>query len=73
MSTHKRANDDSSDEDRFSQAPHNPKRSMASDLTISSAISRELSATDVVVVILAAASRQEVVSQSKTPRCNILV
>lgn len=66
------------DDDRFSQVSNNPKRVVASNLTINSAIAREHSVTDIVAIVLAAASRQDVpspkfASQSKSPKCNILV
>mmetsp|Transcript_12320 Transcript_12320/g.18908 ORF Transcript_12320/g.18908 Transcript_12320/m.18908 type:complete len:603 (+) Transcript_12320:101-1909(+) len=68
---------DSSSEDRFSQATDNPKRSTASTLTINSAIAQENSVSDIVVVVLAAASRQEAPTTkkiaSKTLKYNILI
>lgn len=67
---------DSSSEDRFSQASDNPNQSTASNLTINSVIGQENSVTDIVVVVLAAASRQEASmtkSASKPLKYNILI
>lgn len=65
----------SCDEDRFSQVSD---LFASNNLTINSAIARGQSATDIVAVVLASASRQEepspkFASQPKTPKCNILV
>ncbi len=67
---------DSSSEDRFSQATDNPKQSTASHLTLNSVIGQENSVTDIVVVVLAAASRQEASTTkfaSKPLKYNILI
>lgn len=70
--------DESDDDDRFSQTSGIPKRLVAGNLSINSAIAREHSVVDIVAVVLAAANRQEVlspkfVSQSKTTNCNVLI
>jgi len=63
----------SCDEDRFSQVSDDPKRVIASNNSINSAIiAREHSATDIVAVVIEKPS-PKFDSQPKTPKCNILV
>mmetsp|Transcript_18153 Transcript_18153/g.29746 ORF Transcript_18153/g.29746 Transcript_18153/m.29746 type:complete len:590 (+) Transcript_18153:127-1896(+) len=77
MYRHERSSDDSScDDDRFSQAPDNSKRSTVSNLTIQTAIVQEHSVTDIVAVVLATPSRQEASTPkfaSQPSKYNILV